>query len=355
MDQHQVCELLQQAILDFCQQNISSWSSDIEVDGIICISPKNSTDHHVVKIHERLHKVFADQGRTTSIQQHDEETRNINSIGMDVNFEQNGQDASCMDMNSKTIATENSREISPSFTQVMNGDVAIVNLENSVVEVEENMYLHAYNKDSNGIASHFDNHSKNRRKLARKSPPSQILSKLLYDNKRNSDLESDFLPSTPDIFQIGNQHNENRHQDWSITKNTGTDYVEESPVIKKETTENINCDSHIGPSDQTNLMQNNSKPILPLNIVQTGFSPVISRELEHSCKFCGKQFSFKCTKVRHERNSCGKNVQTLYTCEMCEKVFSRSDSRVRHMIKAHGMTPLNAMNRRNKQTEIQER
>lgn len=351
MDQNQVCELLQQAILDFCQQNLSSWSSDIEVDGIICISPKNSTDHHVVKIHERLQKVFSDQGRKTNLQQQDLIAGNANSIGMDVCFEQASEDASHMDIKSKTTASEKSRDVTSGVTQVLNGDVAIVNLENSVVE--ENIYLHSYNKDSNGIASHFDSHSKNRRKQSRKSPPSQILSKS-YNNKRNSDLESDYLPSIPDMFQMGSQRNEDINQDWNITKNTITEFVDESPVIKKETAESMKCDSHGDHSDPTDIMHDNARPILPLSIVQTtnsyGFSPVISRELEHSCKFCGKQFSFKCTKVRHERNSCGKNVQTLYTCEMCEKVFSRSDSRVRHMIKAHGMTPVNTVTRRNKIT-----
>ncbi|XP_033743225.1 zinc finger protein MSN2-like [Pecten maximus] len=55
------------------------------------------------------------------------------------------------------------------------------------------------------------------------------------------------------------------------------------------------------------------------------------------CRYCGKGFTMKCTRSRHEKTICSPAGAGSYRCELCPKSFTRSDSRYRHMYKAHGI------------------
>ncbi|OWF41291.1 uncharacterized protein LOC110462661 [Mizuhopecten yessoensis] len=55
------------------------------------------------------------------------------------------------------------------------------------------------------------------------------------------------------------------------------------------------------------------------------------------CRYCGKGFTMKCTRSRHEKTICSPAGTGSYRCELCTKSFTRSDSRYRHMFKAHGI------------------
>lgn len=55
------------------------------------------------------------------------------------------------------------------------------------------------------------------------------------------------------------------------------------------------------------------------------------------CRYCGKGFTMKCTRSRHEKTICSPAGTGSYRCELCPKEFTRSDSRYRHMFKAHGV------------------
>ncbi|XP_052078137.1 uncharacterized protein LOC127716091 [Mytilus californianus] len=61
------------------------------------------------------------------------------------------------------------------------------------------------------------------------------------------------------------------------------------------------------------------------------------KEKKYFCKHCGKGFTLKCTRSRHEKTICGGGGEGQYRCHICLKVFTRSDSRCRHLWKTHGV------------------
>lgn len=64
------------------------------------------------------------------------------------------------------------------------------------------------------------------------------------------------------------------------------------------------------------------------------YNPMQLSEGEYKCSKCGKGFSLKTTKMRHERFTCGKERSE---CSFCGKMFSRLDSLQRHHAKMHGV------------------
>ncbi|XP_062608188.1 zinc finger protein 263-like [Saccostrea cucullata] len=358
MDHREVCELLQQTIVEFCRQNVSSWCNDIEVDGIICISPKNSSTHHVVKIHERLQPTVPDQEMQDKFQLCDMKSRLGDPLSLDMNIKQSIVHDPCA--YNKTKSPNQIKDITSNVSEMMNGDVAIISLENSTELEGDNCseYLedgHFSRKDSEETISVANKNEKCNSKQVRKSNPSHFLPQT---NENKSPVTESLSKRTSVLFQPENintseMNSKRDSQEWNAIENSSSGFLKESFSIKKETVESTQFDIHCAQPNNTSLrMDKFSEPtctFLPNNIQHSNsyqFSPSFSRE--HSCRFCGKQFSFKCTKVRHERNSCGKTIQTMYSCEVCEKVFSRSDSRVRHMMKAHGVMSPNAMARKNK-------
>lgn len=69
--------------------------------------------------------------------------------------------------------------------------------------------------------------------------------------------------------------------------------------------------------------------------VSISFSP--DKEKKYFCRHCGKGFTLKCTRSRHEKTICGGGGEGQYKCHICLKVFTRSDSRCRHLLKTHGV------------------
>lgn len=61
------------------------------------------------------------------------------------------------------------------------------------------------------------------------------------------------------------------------------------------------------------------------------------KEKKYFCRHCGKGFTLKCTRSRHEKTICGGGGEGQYKCHICLKVFTRSDSRCRHLLKTHGV------------------
>jgi hypothetical protein len=62
-----------------------------------------------------------------------------------------------------------------------------------------------------------------------------------------------------------------------------------------------------------------------------------AKEKKYFCRHCGKGFTLKCTRSRHEKTICGGGGEGQYRCHICMKVFTRSDSRCRHLWKTHGV------------------
>lgn len=77
--QSDMCRLLQEAVINLCQKNYTA--SDVEIDGIICISFQNSYQQHVVKIHEKLKN---ENGADNDMNHTEYEDRNPNLVVCDL-------------------------------------------------------------------------------------------------------------------------------------------------------------------------------------------------------------------------------------------------------------------------------
>ncbi|XP_060073333.1 uncharacterized protein LOC132553136 [Ylistrum balloti] len=178
-----------------------------------------------------------------------------------------------------------------------------------------------YNYNSNSYSSSFCVSSASSQLLGSKSRlSSSIRPHSNYNNKGRTSALSHAKRATSVVMP--------RSANFS-SKHTKKN--QKSLVSSIDSKTHFNCP----PSDSFIPSTGNSK--YKVGLLDTSQEARAGHDKLFFCRYCGKGFTMKCTRSRHEKTICSPAGAGSYRCELCPKSFTRSDSRYRHMFKAHGV------------------
>ncbi|XP_061164726.1 zinc finger protein 729-like isoform X2 [Saccostrea echinata] len=297
-EQSLVERLLKQSILTVCKEAVA-YSQQLEIDGIICISPENQDKQIVVKVHELFKKAFDGEEKNRIDEQDDSQTIGNSESSL-------GRKSSNGDQFKKEFA-ENSNDILGEDSNKTFSKFSDVNSErNSTFEENEDSdssHSDDTSMETEGMGAENDEDSSMSASVIKKPMMSRIIAPKLSNQR---------VKTTRQKQQTNSKKN-------STIKNEEDDvpgyiYNSEAPKADIKPVKDVECKRCYqvlpdGPSfENHNLNQHNV----------------------YTCLVCYNTFTCRNNMKRHMRLHTGYKP---YQCTLCSESFTRKDDIKRHLIK----------------------
>lgn len=296
VEQSLVERLLKQSILTVCKEAVA-YSQQLEIDGIICISPENQDKQIVVKVHELFKKSF-DGSERSRIDDFDAEQSNENFEALHRVKSSNGDRAR------REFGEDSSDVLGEESSKALSKFSDLHSEKNSVFEEnEDSESSQSDDMETDGIGTENDNDSNASALVIKKTMMSRMIAPKLSNNQGKSQrLKQQAKPKSG-----GSVKNDEEDVPGYI-------YNSEAPKPDIKPVKNVECKRCFqvlpdGPSFEThNLNQHNV----------------------YTCLVCYNTFTCRNNMKRHMRLHTGYKP---YQCTLCSESFTRKDDIKRHLIK----------------------
>ncbi|XP_062577513.1 zinc finger protein 184-like isoform X2 [Saccostrea cucullata] len=297
-EQSLVERLLKQSILTVCKEAVA-YSQQLEIDGIICISPENQDKQIVVKVHELFKKAFDGEEKIRIDDQDDSQI-----VG---NSESSLYRKSCNGDQFKKEFAENSNDIlGEDSNKTFSKFSDVISERNSTYEENEDSescHSDDTSMETEGIGAENDEESSMSASVIKKPMMSRIIAPKLSNQRGKTSRQKTQTNSK--------KNNSVKNEEDDVP---GYIYNSEAPKADIKPVKDVECKRCYqvlpdGPSfENHNLNQHNV----------------------YTCLVCYNTFTCRNNMKRHMRLHTGYKP---YQCTLCSESFTRKDDIKRHLIK----------------------